>query len=98
MKILNFYEFAALPEGAIYSNWEPHVARDLCIKGETLNSSEDGRACDFFYRSLLPEWDWQNEKVEIQELWSRWGEYDDTVLFAVYDAEDVAMVKGLMPG
>lgn len=37
MKILNTVDFAKLPEGVLFSEYEPCVLGDLKIKGETIN-------------------------------------------------------------
>lgn len=41
MKIVNTEEMAKLPEGVIYSEYEPCILGDLKVKGEVLNEGNE---------------------------------------------------------
>ena len=51
MKIVNKTEFYALPEGTLYSDYEPCIFTSLKVKGSTLYSEE--KPTDFIYESLI---------------------------------------------
>ncbi len=91
MKVLNFTEFAALPPGTIYSYWEPNIATGLWRKEETI--FHDGEPRDYFKQSLIPD-----DELEIGGT-QRWGEFHFVQQYAVYEEEDLAILRKLLtPG
>lgn len=97
MKVLGFHEFAALPEGTIFSYFKPMVCEGLCRKGKTLHrgGDEGGEPCDFFECSLVPTC-WNGEPPTVDSVESRWGIFDFDQQFAVFDDEDVAVLCQLL--
>jgi hypothetical protein len=87
-----------MPEGVVFTKYEPCIFGDLLIKGETCTN-------DFFYQSLVGEFgapdsgahhelldraERQGESIapdfDVQE---RDGLFDDDQLFAVWEGDDV---------
>jgi hypothetical protein len=101
MKILNFYEFTALREGVIFSFYEPRICTELCRKGATLND-DMGRPSDFFYSSLVAQFRWDGHRDDceapiVDAIQGRWGMFDDTQMFAVYEQADIKAIKAQLP-
>lgn len=98
MKIVNLKKFRALPNGTVFSKYEPCVFRGLMIKVDICDS-------DFFYQNLICEigandtydfFDKCNDKMEQGEsvdiyfdCTERDGLYDEDQLFAVYEKKDL---------
>lgn len=94
MKILNWTEFAAMPEGTVFSFWEPCIAEGLHQKGETW--LHDGKPGDFWYSDLIASpapdkdgWATPDGPLEVSDAESRWGMFEYDQLFAVYERADV---------
>jgi hypothetical protein len=83
MKDVKLEELLTYPEGTLFSVWEPCIARDLCVKGKTLGST------DFWYRSLLPFAPDPDEAPAIDDAEQRWGMYDFAQHFCVYESGDL---------
>jgi hypothetical protein len=102
MKILTFDEFAALPPGTLFSYYEPTICIGLYRKGETLlNSSSPGDNInlpfDYFETSLVPIcWNGQ-EPPTLEGVETRWGEYEDGQLYAVFEPADIETLRSLLP-
>lgn len=52
MKILSTKQFAKLPEGVLFSEYEPCVLGDLKIKGETVNFGSDTSWAQWYEANL----------------------------------------------
>lgn len=93
MKILNFQQFCALPEGAIYSYYEPAICTGLYRKGGTI--SYDGAPHDFCEASLVPYCpNGDPPIVDSEEM--RWGVYNEKQLFAVLDESDIQTIRDML--
>lgn len=93
MKILNFKEFCALPEGSIFSYYEPAICTGLHRKGRTI--SWDGEPRDFFEAHLVPQC-WNGEHPAVDNVESRWGLYDEEQLFAVLEDDDIQAIRDML--
>lgn len=97
MKIIKLEEFLKLPEGVIYSKYEPCIFGDIHIKGESWNP-------DFLCCSLVgniasdseDEFDKMCELAESGEdvnlcfkTYYRDGIFNEDQLFAVYNKKDI---------
>lgn len=98
MRIVNKQEFLKLPEGILYSDFEPFSFSGLKIKGETWDS-------DFIYQDLIGNVDAPSSSDSFDVLYNanetgesfsldfdcgcRDGLYDNDQLFAIYETEDV---------
>ena len=96
MKIVDFYEFAKLPPGAIYLHYKPDILWGFEKKGSTLYRDADypnvgNEPSDFFYSDILPYLvaDGDGLHWEHDEIPSRWGVFDYDDQFMVLDDEDV---------
>ena len=89
MKILTFSEFVQLPEGTIYSYYEPAICRGLYRKGGNL--THDGIPTDFWEASVIAECV-NGDFPKVEHIESRWGLYDYDQCFAVYDEADIALM------
>lgn len=103
MKIVNKTEFYALPEGTLYSDYEPCIFTSLKVKGSTLYSEE--KPIDFIYESLIGNIyaessghfvdmldDAENNKTSLPmdfECGERDGLYEENQLFAIYEKKDL---------
>jgi hypothetical protein len=88
-RIVGFQEFAALPEGTLYADWEPCIIGETHIKGATI--FHDGKPGDFWYQNFGADIYCQSrgempnhERVVVEEIQSRWGLFDYDALFIVY--------------
>lgn len=98
MRIVNRQEFLAMPEGTLYSDYEPQVFSGLKIKGEKWGN-------DFIYQDLIVNVDCLSSGHLVDILVSaeqnresfsldfdcgcRDGLYEKDALFAIYEPEDV---------
>lgn len=101
MKILKLDEFLKLPIGTIYCEYEGGACRGLFRKWETLRN-DDEEPCDFFCSSLIAEFANRgindNGKNPILDgVCSRWAEFDHNKQFVVYEADDIAQLKSMLP-
>lgn len=109
MRLLTRVQFLDLPEGVLYAKVpEPIVFDDLCVKGETCRH-EDGRAFDWWYRSLN-DYDSDNDgdcvgkfdqlkaggSVPLHNAWARDGLFDEGDMFLVYEDADCARLLQLV--
>ena len=99
MRIINRKEFLSLPEGTVFSEFEPHFFDGLFIKGETVGdddyleetlvgnvaSTGSGNYSDIVSRAVE---NGQEFSLEFGAT-SRNGMYDDEQLYAVYSQDDV---------
>lgn len=101
MKVVGFDEFAALPEGTIFSYYKPCICEGLYRKGETLYrekidpTSGLSGPFDFFECSLVPMC-WNGEPPIADDINSRWGMYDFDQQFAVFEEKDLAVLRELL--
>ena len=102
MKLITFDEFVKLPEGTIFSYYYPVIFVGLWKKGETIYFKEDemNDPTDYFQISLLPGY-WSNPPKNENEVISvgikeRWGEYDYSQKYCVYEKEDIETLKSLL--
>lgn len=94
MKIVTLAEFVRLPEGVIFSFWAPCIADGLHQKCKTIAYNGDpDPPRDFYYVNLLPTAIDPDDGVELNDLMCRWGMYDHDQLFAVYEADDLDILK-----
>jgi len=98
MRILNREEFFKLPEGTVYSEYDPLDFYGLFIKGEQLQS-------DYVELELIGNLDYQDSDEYSETLekaretgnsfkldfesYDRNGMYSDDQLYAVYEKEDI---------
>jgi len=98
MKILNKEEFFKLPQGTVYSEYDPLTFHSLFIKGEQLtvdyieldlvgnieyNNSDE-------YCEILEEAKETGKSFKLDfENYGRNGMYSDDQLYAVYEKEDI---------
>jgi hypothetical protein len=98
MKIVSFPEFAKLPVGTIYSYYEPCVCRGLMSKGDTIYDiagdvrGGENNPIDFFEQSLTGEC-WNGDDPIVDEGWSRWGLFERDAQFAIYELDDLELIK-----
>ncbi len=107
MRIVNKTEFLKLPEGTLYSEYEPQIFKGLFIKLESINDS------DFMYRDLIGnvKCSSSNERCEIMdnaelygndfdlcfESTSRNGMFSSGELYSVYSENDKnELIKGII--
>lgn len=93
MKILNFEDFCALPEGAIFSYYEPSICTGLCRKGRTI--LHQGKPIDFFETYLWPQC-WNGDAPIVDDIESRWGEFQYDQLFAVLEENDIQVIRNML--
>lgn len=99
MKVLDFYQFALLPAGTIFSYYEDNLCRGLHRKGGTITypMRAGSPAIDFFESSIIAQCNNPGEGPKVDDMESRWGEYEYHQMFAVYEDEDLAvMIRMLM--
>lgn len=95
MKIIGFKEFTALPEGTIYSYYEPHHCYGLFRKGQTI-MGDGGKPIDYFEADLVPS-AMNLDPMAVDGMEGRWGLYEYDQLYCVFEAADVAALKSLLP-
>lgn len=101
MIIVNLDAFLTLPEGTLYSKYEPCNFQGLMIKGENCGS------IDFWYQDLIGELDSEStedfvDKCALAEkgktvkfdlnCQGRDGLFERGQLFAIYDGDDVGQL------
>ena len=89
MRIVGFEEFCSLPEGTVFSYWEPCQASGLYRRGEVI--SFDGGPRDFYEASLKAE-SYNGEPPVVGLIESRWGLFEYDQQFLVYDKDDIAVI------
>ncbi len=94
MKIVMLDEFVKLPDGTVFSYYEPAIVRGLFVKGATLDSDIG----DFFLTPVFPQQYAADSPALTDEIGmkERWGEMDPDAQFAVYDDIDMAKMVGLL--
>ena len=95
MKVTDFLEFCALPEGTIFSYYCPGNCSGLFRKGETI--FHDGSPIDFFETSIVPSC-WNGDPPTVDRLMTRWGLYEYDQKFAVLEAPDIQVAQSLLVG
>ena len=95
MKIVSFEEFVELPEGTIFSYYEPAFCAGLYRKGETIYNA--AKAIDYFEESLVPNC-WTGAPPTVGDGEGRWGAYELDQEYALYEPEDVATLIALIQG
>lgn len=96
MKIVEFEEFVCLPEGTVYSEYEPTIATGLFVR-EKVILNNIGDPIDFFYKHLHVEFDDFEEgdiKPAFQASGNRWGEFDYNAQFVIWESEDIERLIG----
>lgn len=108
MRLMKAREFAKLPAGTVFQEFEEYYTSGLCIKGETLQG-DDRSFVDFWQVNLLRAID-LNDTASLDEAMSdstkeletdyetqgRWGLCDDDAMVLVYSPEDVQdLIKAL---
>ena len=106
MKIMNRVEFLKMPEGTLFSKYEPCVFGALQIKGDSLSNDfcvqqiADSVKCsgsDELFNILFAAKETGDSFEMDFEVEGRDGLFEDEQLFAVWEAKDVlALVKRLM--
>jgi hypothetical protein len=93
MQIVGFEEFCGLPEGTVFSYWEPCLTSGLYRRGKVI--SFDGEPQDFYEASLKAE-SYNGEFPDVDLTESRWGLYEYDQQFVVYDQDDIQVIaRGL---
>jgi len=98
MKIVNLEVFRSLPDGTVFSKYNPCIIDGLRIKVETWE-------CDFLYQDLVANIDADSTEDFMEKLFlteekgaamrldfdcsERDGLYETDQLFAIYEKEDV---------
>lgn len=93
MRTIAFEEFAAMPEGTIFSYYEPMVCQGLYRKGKTLFDGD--QPFDYFQESLIADC-WNEQEPTVGDGQTRWAEDRFTQLYAIYEEEDVAALVRLL--
>jgi hypothetical protein len=112
MKIVNKQEFYKLPNGTLYSEYEPCIFSGLKIKNDTFYNGS--KPFDFVYEELIGNVDadgsydrddilirCQNDKSEFDldfDCSSRDGTYKDDALYAVYDSREIIALSDKISG
>ena len=91
MIVVDFYEFCDLPDGTVFSYWEPCVTEGLYVRGMVIMDQDGPR--DFFETSLLAV-SYNGEYPEIDETYGRWGLFNYEQKFAVYEKADIEKIIG----
>lgn len=112
MKIVTFQELCALPDGVIFSSYEPCIASGLFRREEVIACSSKelieyykGTYCDFYYNDLLPspnitcihESDLEMKFDKIDST-SRWGRFEPNELFVLYTEKDIKLLVEMLTG
>ena len=93
MRIVGFEEFAALPDGTIFSYYVPARCKGLYRKGDTITC--DGKPSDYGEESLVAEC-WNGDAPTVGEGMVRWGLYDYDLHHAIYEPEDIKILVELL--
>jgi len=108
MKIVNKQEFYNLPNGTLYSDYEPYVFNNLKIKLDTLCDSNRS-PFDFYYQDLIGNV-FSNDGSKLVDTLdlaikdktsfaldfgsiSRDGLFEENQLFAIYEAKDIIQLE-----
>lgn len=90
MRIVNFHEFCGLPDGTVFSYWEPCIVSGLYRRGSVI-LGVDGLPIDFF-EATLGAASYNGEFPVCELVESRWGMFDHDQLFLVYEPQDIAVI------
>lgn len=88
MRVVCFEDFCNLPDGTIFSFWEPCVAEGLYRREEVLYD-DSGHRIDFWMMSLIAESDAHGSGPAVCVDQFRWGMYEYDQKFAIYEKEDL---------
>lgn len=87
MKIVTREEFLKLPEGTLYSKWQPSVADEIHIKGETVMGDfccvDIANSADFLYGAVV------SQPVNLETPYRDGCALDKDQLFAVWELDDL---------
>jgi len=98
MRIVSREELMRLPAGTVFSYYEPCVFNGLYIKSSEVNDKPDfyiqeligavkSDGGDFFDKCRLME---KGESLPVDfEIMSREGLFDDSLLYGIYEKEDI---------
>ena len=100
MRVVGWKEFATLPEGTIFSYYKPRICEGLYRKCEMIcrdknDGSEAKGAIDFYQCSLVPEC-LNGEPPTLDAYEQRWGMFDYSQQFAVFEEEDLSVLRELL--
>ena len=105
MKIITYDEFVKLPEGTLYSEYEPCIFGEVKIKYRSI--THNGEVIDWYYQELTnnPNWDYAPDKNDIVsvctemengkeippdfDIIERDGMFDTDRKFLIYSKNDV---------
>lgn len=113
MKIINRKQFFELPDGIIYSKYNPCYFDGLYIRLEVIKNI-NGEPIDFYYKDLIAQLDVNDSEeyndvlLEVEKTNGdiklnfncslRDGFYDDDEMFAVYSREDIINLSNTIAG
>mgnify|MGYP006367546045 FL=1 len=89
MRIVNFHEFCGLPDGTVFSYWEPCIVSGLYRRGSVIQGV-DG-PLDFFEATRVAA-SCGGEFPVCELVEARWGMFDREQLFLVYEPQDIAVI------
>lgn len=94
MLYLKLKDFLNCPDGVVFQeigNETSRIVFDLSRKEETWEN-------DFLYSKLTPDWEFVDGKEQLN--WtddiSRWGSFDETAMFMVYEPKDLERLSKLL--
>lgn len=112
MRIVNKQEFYKLPNGTLYSEYEPCIFTGLKIKNDTIFNGNE--PIDFFYEDLIGNVEanssgdfidildkCEKDKNEFNldfECSERDGLYEDDALYAVYNTDEIIALSNKVAG
>lgn len=104
MRIVTLQEMFDLPDGTIFSYYEPEIAQGLFRKGETILDSEDQCPIDFMEARIIADPPtigtpgYGKCELEVSPMEGRWALYDDTAQFAIYEPDDIEIMVEMLTG
>jgi len=114
MKIVTKQEFYKLPNGTLFSYYEPCIINGLMIKLDTITSGVYGKEpIDFFYQDLIGNVNTDNgefseilinaqeNKVDFDldfEVGERDGLYEENALYVVYNSDEIKQLSKIIAG
>lgn len=93
MKTITFKEFAEMPEGTIFSYFEPMICTGIHRKGETIFDGD--RPIDYFEESLVADC-WNGEPPTVGDGVTRWGLFEFDQQYAIYESGDIETLVSLL--
>jgi hypothetical protein len=98
MKLVNREVFLAMPNGTIYSKYQPRVFDDLCIKTSTLDHGDwiyIPLSAGFIKDSIAEEIIGDTFEFDLAAT-TRDGTYDESQIFAVYEKDDILKLISML--